>query len=77
MQVLPDAPVCSLISLNLVSLAEPTFHIARFLPSVRNSKAPLLFIWHVSDHLQHLFVHCLLSNNHTLCFSVVFGARIS
>ncbi|BDA46094.1 probable translocator protein at N-terminal half [Coccomyxa sp. Obi] len=46
-KVLPDAPVCSLVSLNLVSLAEPTFHIARFLPSVRDSKAPLLFIWHV------------------------------
>ncbi|KAK9906580.1 hypothetical protein WJX75_004515 [Coccomyxa subellipsoidea] len=46
-KVLPDAPVCSLVSLNLLSLAEPTFHIARFLPSVRDSKAPLLFIWHV------------------------------
>jgi hypothetical protein len=46
-QILPDAPVCELVSLNLVTVAEPTFHIARFLPSVRDSKAPLLFVWHV------------------------------
>lgn len=72
-QVLPDAPVCSLVSLNLVSLAEPTFHIARFLPSVRESKAPLLFIWHVSSCIHHSFVRCLLSNIHTLFFSFVLG----
>jgi hypothetical protein len=30
-----------------LSVAEPTFHIARFLPSVRVSTAPLIFIWHV------------------------------
>lgn len=56
-QVLPDATVCSLVSLNLLSLAEPTFHIARFLPSVRDSKAPLLFIWHVRP--SHQFLHLL------------------
>ena len=40
--------MCRLVSLNLVTVAEPTFHIARFLPSIRDSRAPLLFVWHVS-----------------------------
>ena len=43
-QILPGAPVCALVSLNLVTVAEPTFHIARFLPSIRDHKAPLLFV---------------------------------
>ena len=47
MQVLPDAPVCRLVSLNLLQLEKPTFHIAPYLPSVKASKSPLLFIWHV------------------------------
>lgn len=47
MQVLPDAPVCRLVSLNLLQLEKPIFHIAPYLPSVKASTAPLLFIWHV------------------------------
>lgn len=46
-QVLPEAPVCSLVSLNLLQLENPTYHIAPYLPSVKASNAPLLFIWHV------------------------------
>jgi len=46
-QVLPERPECRLASVNLVSVAEPTFHIARFLPSIRDSPAPLTFVWHV------------------------------
>lgn len=57
LQVLPDAPVCSLVSLNLLSMAEPTFHIARFLPSIRDSKAPLHFIWHVRHWALSTFLH--------------------
>ncbi len=46
-QVLPERPECRLASVNLVSVAEPTMHIARFLPSIRDSPAPLTFVWHV------------------------------
>ena len=46
-QVLPERPECRLASVNLVAVAEPTFHIARFLPSIRDSSAPLTFVWHV------------------------------
>ena len=46
-QVLPERPVCPLHSMNLLSMARPTFHIARFLPSIHAADAPLLFIWHV------------------------------
>ncbi len=51
MQVLPDAPVCRLVSLNLLQLEKPVYHIAPFLPSVKASTAPLLFIWHVRSSL--------------------------
>ena len=47
-QVLPEAPVCTLVSLNLLQVEKPTYHIAPYLPSVKASTAPLLFIWHVS-----------------------------
>lgn len=56
-QVLPDAPVCKLVSLNLLQLEKPTFHIAPYLPSVKASHAPLLFIWHVRDLLQESMQH--------------------
>ncbi|KAK9821914.1 hypothetical protein WJX81_003424 [Elliptochloris bilobata] len=46
-KVLPEKPECRLESVNLVVVAEPTFHIARFLPSIRDSPAPLTFVWHV------------------------------
>lgn len=46
-QVLPERPECRLASVNLVVVAEPTFHISRFLPSIRDSPAPLTFVWHV------------------------------
>ena len=39
--------MCSLVSLNLLQLENPTYHIAPYLPSVKASNAPLLFIWHV------------------------------
>ena len=46
-QIGPDNCEAKLVSLNLVSLKEPTFHIARFLPSIRDSKAPFIFVWQV------------------------------
>ena len=46
-QVTPDTCQAQLLSVNLVSLKEPTFHIARFLPSIRDSKAPFVFVWQV------------------------------
>ena len=46
-QIGPENCVAKLVSLNLVSLKEPTFHIARFLPSIRDSKAPFIFVWQV------------------------------
>ena len=48
-QVIPEAPVCTLVSLNLLQVEKPTYHIAPYLPSVKASTAPLLFIWHVSS----------------------------
>ena len=75
LQILPDAPVCALVSLNLVTVAEPTFHIARFLPSIRDHPAPLLFVWHVraqqhrpplpcSSALRHCCAGMLASGSH-------------
>jgi hypothetical protein len=36
-------PVCCLTSANLLEV-QPTFHIARFLPSIKDSKAPFTFV---------------------------------
>ena len=41
--------MCTLVSLNLLQVEKPTYHIAPYLPSVKASTAPLLFIWHVSS----------------------------
>jgi len=38
---------CRLSAMELVSVSAPTPHIARFLPSIRDSKAPFTFVWQV------------------------------
>ena len=42
MQVETGDPICWLSSANLVEVT-PTFHIARYLPSIKDSKAPFTF----------------------------------
>ena len=41
-QVETGDPICWLSSANLVEVT-PTFHIARYLPSIKDSKAPFTF----------------------------------
>lgn len=48
MQFVPETCQTQLVSLNLLSVREPTYHIARFLPSIKDSKAPFIFAWQVS-----------------------------
>jgi len=48
MQIETGDPICWLSSANLMEVA-PTFHIARFLPSITESKAPFTFALQVSD----------------------------
>lgn len=43
----PDAPAMTLGSVNLINQKRHTFHIARFLPSIRDSPAPFTFVWQV------------------------------
>ncbi|KAK9818359.1 hypothetical protein WJX72_011272 [[Myrmecia] bisecta] len=40
-------PACRLSSVNLMAVDEPTFHIARFLPSIHNQRAPFTFVWQI------------------------------
>ena len=55
----PETCEAKLVSLNLVSLKEPTFHISRFLPSIRDSKAPFIFVWQVHATLSSDFMPLL------------------
>ncbi len=77
MQFGPETCVAKLVSLNLVSLKEPTTHISRFIPSIRDSKAPFIFVWQVRGYRslaefptsqvvamcdKHYFCGCLFRN---------------
>ena len=46
LQVDAVEPVCCLASANLLEV-QPTFHIARFLPSIKDSQAPFTFVLQV------------------------------
>lgn len=50
LQVETGDPICWLSSANLMEVA-PTFHIARFLPSILDSKAPFTFALQVCQPL--------------------------
>ena len=50
LQVESGEPICWLSSANLLEVA-PTFHIARFLPSILDSKAPFTFALQVCHPL--------------------------
>lgn len=50
-QVDSGEPICWLSSVNVMEVA-PTFHIARFLPSILDSKAPFTFALQVCQRLQ-------------------------
>ena len=50
-QVETGEPICWLSSANLMEVA-PTYHIARFLPSILESKAPFTFALQVCQALQ-------------------------
>ena len=52
-QVETGDPICWLSSANLMEVA-PTFHIARFLPSIKDSKAPFTFALQACPLLSHL-----------------------
>ncbi|KAK9806515.1 hypothetical protein WJX73_005835 [Symbiochloris irregularis] len=43
----PEAPAMTLGSVNLINQKRHTFHIARFLPSIRDSPAPFTFVWQI------------------------------
>lgn len=58
-QVETGEPICWLSSANLMEVA-PTYHIARFLPSILESKAPFTFALQVCQPLQlSLTLRCL------------------
>ena len=50
LQVESGEPICWLSSANLMEVA-PTYHIARFLPSILDSKAPFTFALQVCQPL--------------------------
>ena len=58
MQVETGDPNCWLSSANLVEVA-PTFHIARYLPSIKDSKAPFTFALQVSALIDRHLLHRL------------------
>ena len=47
MQYTPSESVMQLSSVNLITQSKPCFHIARFLPSIRDCQAPFTFAWQV------------------------------
>jgi len=48
-QEVAGKPICWLSSVNLLETSSATEHIARFLPSVTDSKAPFTFVVQVSE----------------------------
>ena len=50
MQVPAAMPICKLSSVNLSKVAEPTFHIARFYPTITRCNAPFTLVWQVRAH---------------------------
>ncbi|KAK9864972.1 hypothetical protein WJX84_011314 [Apatococcus fuscideae] len=40
-------PICKLSSVNLAKVAEPTFHIARFYPTITRCNAPFTLVWQI------------------------------
>lgn len=65
LQWVPPAPELTLFAMDLLSVAEPTYHIARYLPSLKNSNFPFHFLWQVICHfplLLPLSVHFLLAD---------------
>ena len=46
-QVPAAPPICKLSSVNLARVADPTFHIARFYPTITRCDAPFTLVWQV------------------------------
>ena len=56
MQVPAAAPVCKLSSVNLSKVAEPTFHVSRFYPTITRCDAPFTLVWQVNTIHRFPFV---------------------
>ena len=72
-QVETGDPICWLSSANLVEVT-PTFHIARFLPSIKDSKAPFTFALQVSSPVLHYmlpFLYCVQGARHKHAYPVM------
>lgn len=48
LQYAPGSSVLQFSSVNLITQSKPCFHIARFLPSIKDCQAPFTFAWQVS-----------------------------
>ena len=46
-QYAPTKSAMQFSSVNLITQSKPCFHIARFLPSIRDCQAPFTFAWQV------------------------------
>ena len=47
-QYTPTASALQFSSVNLVTQAKPCFHVARYLPTIRDCQAPFTLAWQVS-----------------------------
>ena len=46
-QYAPNSSAMQFSSVNLITQSKPCFHIARFLPSIKDCQAPFTFAWQV------------------------------